>query len=50
LNSISGFTKDPVNDLGQLTLRSVHINTLLENGDSVFAQKRDFPGVDDRNI
>lgn len=32
LTSISGFTKDPVSDLGQLTLSSVHINTLLKSG------------------
>ena len=50
LNSISGFTKDPVSDLGQLTLSSVHINILLENGDSIIAQKRDFPELDDMNI
>lgn len=32
LTSISDFTKDPVSDPGQLTLSSVHINTLLKSG------------------
>lgn len=50
LNFIFGFIKDLVNDFGQFILRSVYINILLENGDSVFVQKRDFLGVDDRNI
>lgn len=35
LTSISDFTKDPVSDLGQLTLSSVHINTLLKSGDGI---------------
>lgn len=49
-NSISGFTKDPVNDLGQLALSSVHINALLKNGYSIIVQKKDFLGLDDRNM